>query len=115
MVAAELADTTKLLRVVVPRPLLWQTAELLQTRLGGLLCREVRHVPFSHKTATDQETIKTYAKIHKEIMANSGGSPGTYPVFHAERNPTIVRLPDSRSKTDGQDPGVDSESMSRCP
>lgn len=58
--------------MVVPKPLLLQTAQLLQTRLGGLLGREVRHVPFSRRTATDRETIQKYAKIHKEIMANSG-------------------------------------------
>jgi hypothetical protein len=54
MFEAEIADTKKLLRVVVPKPLLLQTAQLLQTRLGGLLSREVRHVPFSRKTATGQ-------------------------------------------------------------
>ena len=42
MVAAVLADTKNLLRVVVPKALLLQTAQLLQARLGGLLGREVR-------------------------------------------------------------------------
>jgi hypothetical protein len=72
MVAAVLADTKKLLRVVVPKALLLQTAQLLQGRLGGLLGREVRHVPFSRRTPTDSENIKAFYNIHKEVKASSG-------------------------------------------
>jgi Protein of unknown function (DUF3638)/Protein of unknown function (DUF3645) len=72
MVAAALADTKKLLRVVVPTSLLLQTAQLLQARLGGLLGREVRHVPFSRKTPTNAETIWAYFNHHREVMASSG-------------------------------------------
>ena len=46
MVVAQLADTQNLVRVVVPRPLLLQTAQLLQARLGGLVGRNVKHAPF---------------------------------------------------------------------
>jgi Protein of unknown function (DUF3638)/Protein of unknown function (DUF3645) len=72
MVAAVLADTKKLLRVVVPKSLLLQTAQLLHARLGGLLGREVRHVPFSRKTPTDPDTIKVFYNIHNEIRKSSG-------------------------------------------
>src|SRR5277367_2285934 len=72
MVATILADAKKLLRVVVPKPLLLQTAQLLQTRLGGLLGRELTHVPFSRKTPTDPDHIKAFINIHKEIQATSG-------------------------------------------
>jgi hypothetical protein len=72
MVAAVLADTKKLLRVVVPKALLLQTAQLLQARLGGLLGREVRHVPFSRRTPTNSENIKAFFNIHKEARASSG-------------------------------------------
>lgn len=72
MVAAVLADTKKLVRVVVPNPLLLQTAQVLQARLGGLLGREITHVPFSRKTSTNPDTIKTYFNIHKEVRASSG-------------------------------------------
>ena len=72
MVAAALADTKKLLRVIVPKSLLLQTAQLLQARLGGLLGREVRHVPFSRKTPTNAETIEAYLNIHKEVRTSSG-------------------------------------------
>ncbi|EEP77434.1 predicted protein [Uncinocarpus reesii 1704] len=72
MVAAELADTTRLVRLVVPKALLIQTAQLLQTRLGGLVGREIRHVPFSRKTPTSLAAAKTYLDIHKEIRDSSG-------------------------------------------
>src|SRR5579862_6830617 len=72
MVAAVLADTKKLLRVIIPKPLLLQTAQLLHARLGGLLGREVRHVPFSRKTPTDSDTIEAFYKIHNEIRKSSG-------------------------------------------
>ncbi|MCJ1463509.1 hypothetical protein MMC07_002117 [Pseudocyphellaria aurata] len=72
MVAAVLADQKKLLRVIVPKPLLLQTAQLLHARLGGLLGREVRHVPFSRKTSTDLETIQTFHILHREILKSSG-------------------------------------------
>lgn len=72
MVAAVLADKKKLLRVVVPKPLLLQTAQLLHARLGGLLGREVRHVPFSRKTSTNSETIEAFHKIHLEVLQSSG-------------------------------------------
>ena len=72
MVAAVLADSKKLLRVVVPQPLLLQTAQLLQARLGGLLGRHVRHVPFSRKTQTAIENVKMYWEIHNFIRKSSG-------------------------------------------
>ena len=72
MVAAVLADTKKLLRVVIPKSLLLQTAQLLHARLGGLLGREVRHTPFSRKTSTMVDTIKAFYNIHTEILKSSG-------------------------------------------
>lgn len=72
MVAAVLADTKRLVRVVVPKALLLQTAQLMQARIGGLLGREIRHVPFSRKTPTSQQTIQEYYAIHKRIMKSAG-------------------------------------------
>ena len=72
MVAAVLADTKKLLRVVVPKALLLQTAQIMQSRLGGLLGREIRHIPFSRKTSTNENTIKAYCTIQRETRASSG-------------------------------------------
>ena len=72
MAAAVLADSINLLRLVVPKALLLQTAQLLHGRLGGLVGRQLRHVPFSRKTPTKSDTIKTFYDIHKEMQKSSG-------------------------------------------
>ena len=72
MVAAVLADSKTLLRVVVPQSLLLQTAQVLQARLGGLVGREVRHVPFSRKTPTDLDTVNAFSNIHESLRITSG-------------------------------------------
>lgn len=72
MAATVMADTENLLRVIVPQSLLGQTSQLLQARIGGMLGREVRHVPFSRKTPTDEDTIKVYLELHESIRARSG-------------------------------------------
>ncbi|KAF3941946.1 hypothetical protein ABW19_dt0206271 [Dactylella cylindrospora] len=72
MAAAFLADGKRLLRVVVPRALLLQTVQMIHARLGGLVGREVRHVPFSRQTPTNKETIKTFHDIHVKILKNCG-------------------------------------------
>lgn len=72
MAAAVLADTKQLVRVVVPKALLLQTAQLLQARLGGLVGRRLCHVPFSRKTSTNLESIKGFFDIHRNIKASSG-------------------------------------------
>ncbi|KAK7909043.1 hypothetical protein PG985_014921 [Apiospora marii] len=72
MVATMLADTKSLVRVIVPKALLQQTAQLLATSLGSLLGRQVRHVPFSRRTSTKEENIKLYHSLHREIQKQSG-------------------------------------------
>lgn len=72
MVAAVLADSKRLLRVIVPRALLVETTQILQARLGNLLGREVRNVPFSRRTPTSINTIDAYLDLHNEIMSSSG-------------------------------------------
>lgn len=72
MVAAVLADAQQLVRIVVPRALLAQTAQVLQARLGNLLGREVRSVPFSRRTPTTLESINTFVGIHRAIMSSCG-------------------------------------------
>ncbi|KAL8827547.1 MAG: hypothetical protein Q9191_003114 [Dirinaria sp. TL-2023a] len=72
MAAAVLADNKQLLRLVVPPSLLLQTAQMLQSRIGGLVGREVRHVPFSRRTLTDDQTISRYWELHETIRDCSG-------------------------------------------
>ncbi|OJD29536.1 uncharacterized protein BKCO1_7800036 [Diplodia corticola] len=72
MVAVALADQKQLVRIVIPRALLAQTAQVLQARLGNLLGREVRSVPFSRRTPTTLDSINTFTRIHQEIMSSCG-------------------------------------------
>ncbi|OMP87747.1 hypothetical protein BK809_0007836 [Diplodia seriata] len=72
MVAASLADTKRLVRIIVPNALLSQTAQLLHGRLGGLLGRQIRHVPYSRRTQTAQDTTKAFWEIHKQMMRDAG-------------------------------------------
>ncbi|KAF2802818.1 uncharacterized protein BDZ99DRAFT_428253 [Mytilinidion resinicola] len=68
MVAAVLADATQLSRIIVPRSLLLQTAQIFQARLGGLLGRKICHIPFSRKTQANSDTLKKYYSIHQEAL-----------------------------------------------
>ncbi|EXJ58525.1 hypothetical protein A1O7_05951 [Cladophialophora yegresii CBS 114405] len=72
LVASVLADGHSLCRVVVPKALLLQTAQLLQSRLGGLLGRELCHVPFSRRTPCTLDHLQAYARIHRSTLKSSG-------------------------------------------
>ncbi|KAK4171158.1 hypothetical protein QBC36DRAFT_367904 [Triangularia setosa] len=72
MCAAFMADTKSLVRVIVPKALLLQTALLLQSRLGVMLNRHIRHVPFSRRTSTQEGNIKLYFDIHKQTLKTAG-------------------------------------------
>lgn len=72
MVATVIADKLRLARIIVPKALLLQTAQLLQGRIGGLLGRRVMHIPFSRKTPTERDVIRLFLDMHKEILASSG-------------------------------------------
>lgn len=72
MIVAHLANGKNLVRVVVPRPLLLQTAQLLQSRLGGLLGRTLKNVPFSRKSSTEISNLKAYRDIHLDILHSRG-------------------------------------------
>ncbi|KAH6616239.1 hypothetical protein B0J18DRAFT_469477 [Chaetomium sp. MPI-SDFR-AT-0129] len=72
MVAAAMADKKSLVRIIVPKALLQQTAQLLQSRLGRVLNRQVGHVPFSRRTVTNEDNIRLYYDIHKHTMKTAG-------------------------------------------
>ena len=72
MIAAILADRKRLFRVIVPKPLLLQMAQLLQIRLGGLLGRTIKHVPFSRRSSTSRDNIRAYVAIHQECLNAKG-------------------------------------------
>ncbi|KAK0715578.1 hypothetical protein B0H67DRAFT_665770 [Lasiosphaeris hirsuta] len=72
MATAVLANQGQLCRLVVPKALLLQTAQLMQSRMGGLLGREIRHIPFSRRTKTRGDMIQLYTELHQETL-NRGG------------------------------------------
>jgi len=72
MIVAVLSDSTQILRVVVPRPLLLQMAQLLSARTGGLLGRPMYHFPFSRSTATDEGTIQAFRDLYSESQRKRG-------------------------------------------
>ena len=72
MIAAVLADTKRLFRVIVPKPLLLQMAQLLQARLGGLLGRAIKHVPFSRRSSTSADNIRAYMDLHYWSLKHQG-------------------------------------------
>lgn len=72
MSIAILADTSQIARLVVPKALLLQSAQVVQSRIGGLVGREIRHIPFSRRTPSTHEILRLYRDLHKEIREGSG-------------------------------------------
>ena len=71
MVALMLANDS-LFRIVVPRPLLLQSAQIMQAKLGGLLDREVIHVPFSRRTPTTKALMECFCQLHNHVRKRGG-------------------------------------------
>ncbi|RAL14699.1 uncharacterized protein BO97DRAFT_465286 [Aspergillus homomorphus CBS 101889] len=72
MVACALANGKILARLLVPSALLTQTAQILQTHLGGLVGREVLHIPFSRRTQTTPSLIAEFRRFYEDTLHQSG-------------------------------------------
>ncbi|RAQ59819.1 hypothetical protein COH20_002093 [Aspergillus flavus] len=72
MVACVLANRHNLARLVVPKALLLQTAQIIQSRLGGLVGREICHIPFSRKSPTEVASVQEYKALHMESLDQCG-------------------------------------------
>ncbi|KAB8269441.1 hypothetical protein BDV30DRAFT_251350 [Aspergillus minisclerotigenes] len=72
MVACVLANSHNLARLVVPKALLLQTAQTIQSRLGGLVGREICHIPFSRKSPTEVASVQEYKALHMESLDKCG-------------------------------------------
>jgi hypothetical protein len=72
MAMAVLGNGEQLSRLIVPKPLLLPTAQMIQSRLGGLVGREVRHIPFSRRTKIDAETLELYKDLHQDMFHRRG-------------------------------------------
>lgn len=72
IVAAALADGTRLVRVVVAKPQSKQMFQMLLSKLGGLLDRRIYHVPFSRDLRFGVEDAEAVSRICRECMKNGG-------------------------------------------
>ena len=72
MVAAALADGSRLVRVVTARPQSRQMFQMLVSKLGGLLNRRIYHLPFSRALRLDKSQADAITKICNECMTNGG-------------------------------------------
>ncbi|KAF2835464.1 hypothetical protein M501DRAFT_432682 [Patellaria atrata CBS 101060] len=72
MVAAALADSSRLVRVIVAKPQSRQMFQMLVSKLGGLLSRRVYHLPFSRSLMLGEAEINTIYSICQECMTNGG-------------------------------------------
>jgi hypothetical protein len=72
MALAAIGNGKQLSRLIVPKPLLLPTAQMIQSRLGGLVGREIRHIPFSRKTNIHSQTLRFYRNLHQEMLDGRG-------------------------------------------
>ncbi|PSN61496.1 hypothetical protein BS50DRAFT_578491 [Corynespora cassiicola Philippines] len=72
MAMAVLGDGKQLSRLIVPKSLLLPTAQMIQSRLGGLVGREIRHLPFSRRTRLEPGTLRLYTDLHQEMLHHRG-------------------------------------------
>lgn len=102
MVMAVLADGKNLARMIVPKALLTQTAQVVQTRLGGLVGREVRHIPFSRKTPTTPDILQLYARLHRKVHDSRGL------ILTSHEHLLSFKLGGRQHVTDGKSQGAES-------
>ncbi|KAH7016239.1 uncharacterized protein B0I36DRAFT_254080 [Microdochium trichocladiopsis] len=57
------ADGDKLMRVLVGKPQSKQMAHMLTSKLGGLIDRQVLHLPFSHAIKAGQAELAVIDKL----------------------------------------------------
>ncbi|KAL2868108.1 uncharacterized protein BJX67DRAFT_387489 [Aspergillus lucknowensis] len=106
MVAAVLANGEMLNRLLIPKALLSQAAQILQARLGGLLGREIIHIPFSRRTHTSISLIEEYREIHENALRESGIILGVPEHMLSYKLSGLQRLADSKMR--------EAEYMIRC-
>ncbi|KAJ0423879.1 hypothetical protein BJY00DRAFT_309697 [Aspergillus carlsbadensis] len=72
LIALRLSNGSEIPRIVVLKPLLRQSVNLLSQQLGGLLNRPVYHIPFSRETRVGVTTASTLQEIYDECRQRSG-------------------------------------------
>lgn len=72
IVAAALADSKKLVRVVVLKPLSGQMFQMLVQKLGGLVNRRIFYMPFSRAVEMSQEQARAIRLLYEECLQSGG-------------------------------------------
>ena len=72
IVAAALADDSRLVRVIVAKPQSKQMFQMLVSKMGGLLDRRVYHMPFSRALRLGEAEANAIGSIYRECMTNGG-------------------------------------------
>ncbi|KAI1137706.1 hypothetical protein F5Y05DRAFT_58721 [Hypoxylon sp. FL0543] len=72
MVAAALADGSRLVRVIVGKPQSNQMHQLLVSKLGGMLDRQVYHMPFSRAVKVGDAELETMRGMFKSCRETGG-------------------------------------------
>ena len=72
IVATALADTKKLVRVIVLKPLATQMFQSLVRKLGGLLNRRIFYMPFSRAIRLDIPQAMQIRQLYEECMSVGG-------------------------------------------
>lgn len=92
------SSQTEIARLVVPKALLLQTAQVVQSRIGGLVGREVRHIPFSRRTPSNIDQLRLYSELHKEIRQDCGVMLTTSDHLLSYKLSGLQRLVDSKTE-----------------
>ncbi|KAL4786734.1 hypothetical protein BJX76DRAFT_365229 [Aspergillus varians] len=72
MIAAYLSNGSQLVRIIVLKPLLRQSVDLLSQRLGGLLNRPVYYIPSSRSTLLKEDTVGALKELYFECQQKRG-------------------------------------------
>jgi hypothetical protein len=72
IIAALLADGTKLIRVVVAKPQAKELFRTLVSKLGGLLNHRIYHMPFSRSLRLTESDASQISRLYKECMNQAG-------------------------------------------
>ncbi|PSR97798.1 hypothetical protein BD289DRAFT_403463 [Coniella lustricola] len=91
---AILADQSRLVRLICPKALIFSTAQVIQSRIGGLVGREMRHIPYARRTPTTRDMIQVYEDLHTEIRESSGLILTTPDAVLSHRLSSLQRLVD---------------------
>lgn len=72
IVAAALGDGNRLVRVIVGKSQSRQACEILVSRVGELIDRQVYYLPFSRNTTIDRNQIESLVKMFQECQHTGG-------------------------------------------